>query len=78
MDKFLTAFGATILILIIVFIAAVIGGTILWLLWPCVLAVFPGLLANGTLAATISWKVAVGFVWVIGIFKSNSSSTKKD
>lgn len=55
-------------------IGAVLGGTIVWLVWPAAAKCFPGLVASGALAAKVEWGQAVALAWICGIlFKSGPS-----
>jgi len=56
---------------------AVFSGTIVWLIWPVVVpAVFPGLIAAGTIAAKLTWWVAVCLTWLASILIKSSCSNK--
>jgi hypothetical protein len=80
MEKLVVLIGATLLGLILVAVAAVVGGTIVWLIWPHVLpVVLPGAVAAGTVAGTLTWWKAVLLTWLCGIlFKGSSSNSSKD
>lgn len=70
--------GATLAALVTLFIAAVFGGTIVWLVWPVAIpAIFPGLVASGVLAGKISWFAAVFFTWICAILVKSSSTSSK-
>lgn len=65
-----TAERMTIIImtLLTTFIGAVAAGTILWLIWEDSLtAMFPGAVAAGVLAASLTWWQSVKIVWVFSI-----------
>lgn len=72
--------GSIMTFMIGVVFFAVIGGTILWLLWPIgVPAAFPRIVNEGWLAPHLSWWQAVCVSWIAGILvKSSSSSSSKD
>jgi len=80
MDKIVVAVLAAIGGLIVIGLAAVLGGTLVWWFWPhCVPYVLPGAVASGALAASLTWWKAVLFTWVCGIlFKGSGSSTSGD
>ena len=55
---------------------ALLSGTIVWLIWPVAVPIaFPGLVENGTLAASLPWWGAVCLTWLMGILvKSNQTN----
>lgn len=57
-----------LLILLMVFLVplvAVIGGTIIYFLWPiAVPAALPGLVAAGTIASKLTWGQAIALSWL--------------
>jgi hypothetical protein len=76
MDKFMMGLGALFMGVFLIFVAAFIGGTLVWLLWPvAVPAVLPGLVASGMLAAKLSWWQAVCLAWLIGLLFKGSTAT---
>jgi len=77
MDDILKVIGAVILGLVIIGFAAVLGGTIVFWIWPHVIpVVLPGAVAAGTIAGTLVWWKAVLLTWLCGIlFKGSSSSS---
>ena len=58
---------------------AVLGGTIVWFLWPYAIpAAFPGLVTSGVLAAKLPWWSAVCLTWLCGILvKGTTKQTEK-
>jgi hypothetical protein len=73
MEKFLKALGAIIVIAIGVFIGAILGGTILWWIWPYALPIaFPNAVGAGVLAANIPWWNAVCLTWLFCILIKSS------
>ena len=62
--------------LILTAIAAVMGGTILWLLWDgSVTAVFPTAVSSGIVAEHLAWWPAVKIVWICTLlFKTTIDS----
>jgi hypothetical protein len=73
MQKLFTVVGAFVVGAVLAFIGAVLGGTILWLIWPVTIpAVFPGIVASGVLAAKLTWWQAVFFVWVCALLIKTS------
>jgi hypothetical protein len=80
MDKLAVVIGAVFVGLIVIALAAVLGGTIVWLIWPHVIpVVLPGLVASGAIAGKLLWWKAVLLTWLCGIlFKGSSSSSKSD
>ena len=78
MQGIMVGTGAALAALLMLFITAVFGGTIIWLVWPVAIpAIFPGLVASGVIAGKISWFASVFFTWICSIlFKSASTSSK--
>lgn len=67
----LIALGAMALVAFV----ALIGGTIVYLIWPVAIpAVFPGLVESGTIAGEISWWVSVCFTWLCSILIKSSQT----
>jgi len=61
--------------------AALLGGTIVWLLWPVAIpAAFPAVVRDGYLAARLDWWQAVTLTWILAILvkASATATTKKD
>ena len=58
---------------------ALVGGTIVWLIWPYAIPViFPAIVAQGWVIAEIPWWSAVCFTWVCGILiKSSQTNNNK-
>lgn len=51
--------------LIVTSIAAVMGGTILWLLWEgSITAIFPTAVTNGIISEHLEWWPAVKILWI--------------
>ena len=79
MEDGLKVIGGVVLGLVIVLVGAVLGGTIVFWLWPHVVPdVLVGAVANGSIPASILWKDAVMFTWLCGLlFKGGSSYSNK-
>ena len=79
MDKFLTAIGVAVLAILLVGVLALIGGTLVFWLWPVAIpAAFPGLVASGALASKLLWWQAVCLAWIFGILiKSTQTNNNK-
>ncbi len=79
MDKFLTGLLVSLGVMSIVGIIAVLGGTIVWLIWPvAVPAAFPGLVASGVIAAKLTWGQSVCLTWLFGLLiKSTQTNNNK-
>jgi hypothetical protein len=79
MEKLFESLGAGILLFLLVGLIAVFIGTVVFLIWPVAIpAVFPGLVAAGTIAGKLLWWQAVCFTWLCGILiKSTNSNSSK-
>lgn len=66
--------------ILLVAFGALIGGTIVWLIWPIAIPeTFPKLVDQGCVAAKLHWWTAVCLVWVFAmLFKNHSVNTKND
>jgi hypothetical protein len=63
--------------LIVTGIAALMGGTILWLLWAgSVAAVFPTAVSSGIVAEHLNWWPAVKIVWICTLLFKTTVDTK--
>ena len=52
---------------------ALLGGTIIYWLWPCAIPfLFPAQVASGALLATVPWWPTILFVWICGILFNSS------
>lgn len=75
MENLIRIIGIIVLALILIAIGALLGGTIVWLIWPIAIpAVFPGLVAAGTIAAKITWWQSVCFVWLCGLLIKSTTN----
>jgi hypothetical protein len=70
--------AAVLGILAIGILVAIFGGWIVYLTWPIAIpAAFPGLVASGTLAASLTFWQSVCLAWLAGcLVKSSHTSTK--
>lgn len=77
MDTLAKLIGGIILLMVGVFFVSTIGGTILWLIYPHIHALFPTAAQNGIIAQKLDWWDSVCVVWIFGILikGSNSSSS---
>lgn len=77
MDKLSTALGGLILLIFTVFLFAVFGGTILWLIYDHIHALFPKAAESGIIAQHLNWWDAVCVTWISSILiKGSTTSTK--
>ena len=73
MDKIGVVILAALGGLLVIALAAVLGGTLVYWLWPHVIpVVFPGPVEAGALAGSLLWWKAVMFTWVCGILFKGS------
>lgn len=75
MEKLLKGIGAVVLVALLVFFAACIGGTILWAIYEHIHVMFPTAVENGVLAEELPWWSAVCITWIFGILIKSGSST---
>jgi hypothetical protein len=50
---------------------AILGGTLFWLLYPHIHALFPTAAENNIIAAKIGWWDSVCLAWLVGILKKS-------
>lgn len=75
MEKFITGLSAGIVAVVLVGFCAVIGGTVVWLIWPvAVPAVFPAAVASGVIAGKLSWWASVCLSWLTGLLIKGSTT----
>ena len=78
METISKAIGAVIIVMVMLFAAAVAGGTFLWMIYDTSIPAFmPGLVERGILASDLTWWQSVQTVWVAGLLWKSSSSTTK-
>lgn len=77
-NDFLKAMGVFFVTLISVFVGAVIGGTIVWYVWPIVVpVVLPLLVKSGAIPAELTWWVSVCLTWLCStLFKATLTVNK--
>lgn len=80
MDNIFKVVGMAIIAIVLLTLAALIGGTILWLIWPVVIpAVFPTAVTSGVVAGELSWWTSVCLTWLCSaLIKSSNTNFKND
>lgn len=79
MEKFITGLLIALGVMAIVAIIAVLGGTIVYWMWPVAIpAVFPGLVESGVIAGKIAWWPAVCFTWICGILIKSTQTNNNN
>jgi hypothetical protein len=69
---------ATLTTLAIITVGALLGGTLVYWLWPIAVPVaFPGLVANGTLAASLPWWPSVCLTWLLILLLKPAQTSSK-
>jgi hypothetical protein len=68
MEKAIEGLIVGIVAIVFIGIVAVIGGTVVYLMWPYAIpAVFPGLVAGGTIAGHLTWAQSIALTWICGV-----------
>ena len=65
--------------ILVIALLSVVGGTIIYWIWPIAVPVaFPGLVTSGVIAAELSWWAAVCLTWIFGILirSTNTNNCK--
>lgn len=79
MEKFLEGFIIALGVMVLVAVLAVIGGTIVYWVWPIAIpAAFPGLVESGAIAGKIAWWPAVCLTWIFGILIKSTQSNNNN
>jgi len=79
MEKFLTGLLVALGIMVVVAIVAILGGTIVYWIWPVAIpTVFPGLVTSGVLAGKIAWWPAVCLTWIFGILIKSTQTNNNN
>ena len=79
MEDFFKVVGAIVVVTMLVFLAGVVSGTILWIIYPHIHALFPNAAQNGIIAKDLGWWDAVCISWIFTIFfKTYNSNNKKE
>jgi hypothetical protein len=77
MEKAIEGLIVGIAAIVLIGIVAVIGGTVVYLMWPYAIpAVFPGLVAAGTIAGHLTWGQSIALTWICGILIRSTNSNK--
>jgi hypothetical protein len=77
-EKLFLGVGAVVVSVIMIAVAALLSGTILWLIWPYALPIiFPKAVASGILISNIPWFSAVALTWVCGILLKSTNYNRK-
>ena len=68
MTNIITAVFASVLLLGIIGLASVLGGTLVWMLWPIAIpSAFPALVTSGVITPKLTWGASVSLTWVLSI-----------
>lgn len=67
MEKILELLSKVIVGAALIAFAATLGGTLIWLLYPHIHALFPHAAANGIIAQNLGWWDSVCIVWILAI-----------
>ena len=78
MNNLFTGLGMAVVAILLVTLAAFIGGTIVWLIWPVVIpTVFPAAVASGAVAGKLGWWASVCLTWLCAILLKTTTSAKQ-
>lgn len=79
MEKFLITIGAIVMITLRIFGVSLIGGTILYFIYPHINSLFLSAAKNGIIPYNLGWWDSVCIIWIFTILiKSSVLSSKKD
>lgn len=76
MDKTIESLGKIVIFFFTAFLIAVFSGTLLWLIYPHIHALFPTAADSGIIARDITWWDSVCITWIFNILLKPSSSEK--
>lgn len=78
MEDLLETLLGSFAVAFLIFIAATIGGTLLWALYPHIHALFPTAASSGVITPVLGWWDSVCIVWIFNlILPSAKASVKK-
>ena len=69
--------GMFFLTILMIFVDSVLGGTILWAIYPHIHALFPTAAENGIIAFDLSWWDSVCVSWIFSILIKTQNINKK-
>lgn len=77
MEELFKGFIALVFVFFVIFLVAIFGGILTWLIWPHIIpVVFPGLVAKGYIVSKLSLWNAILINWLFGVlFKSSNSNS---
>jgi hypothetical protein len=79
MKKFFLGLLGALAVMGAIAFAALIGGTIVYLIWPvCVPVALPGLVTAGTIAGSLTWWQSVCLTWLCAILIKSSHVTNNN
>jgi hypothetical protein len=78
MEKLLLILVGAIALIATIAGIAVIGGTLVWVVWPTAVTAFPTLVANGYLVSEITWPAAVCLTYICGVLFKSVSGVSTD
>jgi hypothetical protein len=70
--------GIAFITFIVIFLIAILSGTILWLIYPHIHALFPTAASKGIIAQKLSWWDSVCIVWIFNILIKGNPSPSSD
>jgi hypothetical protein len=77
-DKLITKLSILLLAIVFAFLAATLGGSLLWILYPHIHALFPTAADNGVIAKDLGWWDSVCVFWILTlVFKSSFRGNSK-
>lgn len=77
-EKMIVGVGGVVVISLIIFCVSVLSGTILWMIYPHIHALFPTAADNGIIAESISWWDSVCVTWIFTILIKSSNTNNND
>lgn len=63
--------------MVMLFVGAVFGGTVVWFVWPYAMAAFPGLVKAGYLAQNLGWGNSIALTYLFAILLASHNSSAK-
>lgn len=67
MDNFFEAVGKGLVVSLIIFVMAILSGTLFWLIYDSLHALFPTAAEKGIIAKELGWWDAVCVTWIFSI-----------
>jgi hypothetical protein len=77
MEDFVKVLGTILFVMWVIFFISILSGTLLWLIYPHIHALFPTAAAKGIIAKDLGWWDSVCITWIFNILIRASNTNNK-